>query len=105
MYKTSRIKPETLGRIKVKRQKKIEEITGSRLDPKKAWEVIRNETKDFTKDSEKAKEADELLAELLKANGISVGKSKKEDEQRIRIRERERARAIEIMKLKLKIAA
>ncbi len=105
MYKTSAIKPETLSKVKVKNQDKIVEITGSKLEPKKAWEVIRNETKDFTKDSEKAKQADELFAELLKVNGLTVTKSTGKSNDRIAIRERERSRAIEILKLKLKIAA
>ena len=110
MYKTSKVNPEDLGKIKVKNQSKIKEITGTELVPTRAWEIIKKESKDFTTDSPKAKQADELFAELMKVNGLvvnreSVSQSKDDGKERIRIRERERARAIEIMKLKLQIAA
>ncbi|MDN5201181.1 hypothetical protein QQ008_07405 [Fulvivirgaceae bacterium BMA10] len=110
MYKTSQVTPKDLGKIKVKNQARIREITGEELDPKKAWSIIKNESKNFTNDNPKAKQADELFAELMKANGLivnrdPVSKSKDDDKERIRIRERERARTIQIMKLKLQIAA
>lgn len=105
MYKTSKVNPQDLGKIKVKNQSKIKEITGTELVPTRAWEIIKKESKDFTTDSPKAKQADELFAELMKVNGLVVSKSKDDDKERIRIRERERSRAIEIMKLKLQIAA
>lgn len=106
MYKTSAIKPEILGKVKVKNQEKIVEITGSKLEPKKAWEIIRNETKDFTKDSDKAKQADELLMELLKANKISLpDKSKDKTKARFRLEEQERNRELELLELELELAA
>ena len=105
MYKTSNIKPTDLEKIRVKNQGRIKEITGEELEPRKAWEIIKKESNGFTTDSPKAKQADELFAELMQVNGLTVSKSKADDKERIRIRERERARAIEIMKLQLKIAA
>lgn len=110
MYKTSKVSPKELKKIKVKNQAKIKEVTGEELDPGKAWTIIKNESKNFTSDNEKAKEADELLAELMKVNGLTITSNAQEDDQvddqeRIRIRERERARAIQIMKLQLQIAA
>ena len=115
MYKTSDINPKDLEKIQVRNQDKIVEITGEQLVPSRAWEIIKNESKDFTADNPKAKQADELFFELLKVNGLIKSKEKKEntsvdkksmdDQERIRIRERERARAIQIMKLQLQIAA
>lgn len=105
MYKTSKVSPTELKKIKVKNQAKIKEVTGEELDPSKAWTIIKNESKNFTSDNEKAKEADELLAELMKVNGLTISKTLDDDKERIRIRERERARAIQIMKLQLQIAA
>ena len=106
MYKTSKVSPTELKKIKVKNQAKIKEVTGEELDPSKAWTIIKTESKNFTSDNEKAKEADALLAELMKVNGLTItSNAQADDQERIRIRERERARAIQIMKLQLQIAA
>ena len=105
MYKTSQVNPNDLGKIKVKHQARIKEITGTELIPKKAWEIIKKESKGFTLDNAKARQADALFAELMHVNGLITDTPKVGDKERIRLRERERARAITIMKLKLKIAA
>lgn len=108
MYTLEKVKTADLSRIQVKKQEKILELTGSRFDPAKAFEVIRKETKDFKEQNEKAKEADALFAELLKLNGITVQPSQsgdKAEQSRVRIREQERARAIEIIELEMQLAA
>ncbi|GAA0892602.1 hypothetical protein GCM10009122_22810 [Fulvivirga kasyanovii] len=108
MYILEKVKPADLSRIQVKKQDKIIELTGSRFDPAKAFEVIKKETKDFKEQNEKAKEADALFAELLKQNGIKVQPhqgGEKAEQNRVRIREQERARAIQILELEMQLAA
>ena len=109
MYKTSRVNPEDLGKIKVKNQSKIKEITGAELVPTIAWEIIKKESKDFTKDSPKAKQADALFAELMKANGLTVHRntesSGKESDEEIKIKAQARKRALELLELELELAA
>ncbi|MEO9870379.1 MAG: hypothetical protein ABJQ69_03690 [Ekhidna sp.] len=106
MYKTSTIQPKTFNQVKVKNQDMILKITRSRLEPQKAWEVIRKETKDFTKDIKEAKQADELLMQLLKVNKIALpGESKEKTKVRLRLEEQERERALELLALELELAA
>jgi len=104
MYKTKDITKKELQAVKVANQDEIEDLTGSKLDPIKAWEVIKRASDNFTKPDEKAKEADELLAKILKPNMKS---SKKADDGKeiIRLQEKERARALELLELELLIAA
>ena len=106
MYQLTKVKPEVLSKVQVKNQEKILELTGSKLEPAKAFEIIKNETKDFKEANEKAKQADQLFMELLKLNGISVnGTTAKNDGGKIRLREQERARALDLLELELQLAA
>jgi|SRR5690606_35795616 len=106
MYQLNTIAPDTLSKIEVKRQDKIIELTGSPFDPAKAFEVIKKETKDFTKEHQKAREADRLFMELLKLNGIAVQDkmgSNKTAEARMRLHEQERLRSLELLELELEL--
>tara|TARA_R110002072_G_scaffold8208_1_gene42908 strand:+ start:2584 stop:2901 length:318 start_codon:yes stop_codon:yes gene_type:complete len=105
MYQLTKVKPEVLSKVQVKNQDKILELTGSKLEPTKAFEIIKNETKDFKEANEKAKQADQLFMELLKLNGISVNGAAGNAGGKIRLREQERARAIELLELELELAA
>lgn len=105
MYQLTKVKPEVLSKVQVKNQDKIMELTGSKLEPVKAFEIIKNETKDFKESNEKAKQADQLFIELLKLNGISVNGAAGSDSGKIRLRERERSRALELLELELELAA
>lgn len=105
MYQTVNITPKDLARIKIRNQDKIIELTGSKLDPVLAYEIIKKSSKDFTEMNNRVKEADALLAELLKANGITVEANTPEPETRIRLQERERARALKLLELELQLAA
>lgn len=103
MYKTKDTRKEDFKAIAIKNQDEILELTGSKLDPVKAWEVIKSNSENFTKVDEKAQEADKLLYQLLnpgtKENKAPVSK------QMLRLRERERARALELLELEFLIAA
>ena len=105
MYQLKKIKPETLEKVRVENQEKIKALTGSELQPKRAFEVIRNETKGFTQDNEKAKEADRLFMELLQRNGLTDGTPSPDEKERIRIEAAARARALALIELELELAA
>ena len=61
MYKTKNITKDALKALKIKNQDEIVDLTGSKLDPVKAWEVIKSTSEDFSKSDVKAQEADVLL--------------------------------------------
>ena len=124
MYKTSELSPGDLTKINIKNQSKIKELTGSELIPRQAWEVIKRESKGFTEDSPKAKQADELFAELMKVNGLKISskqngkqenqrknqptatkKSKEAVRLRMQFEEEERLRKLELIKLELELKA
>ena len=65
MYKTKDITKADLKALAIKNQDEIVALTGSELDPVKAWEVIKQASDNFTKSDLKAQEADELLFEML----------------------------------------
>ncbi|GAK75651.1 hypothetical protein JCM19296_1243 [Nonlabens ulvanivorans] len=65
MYKTKNITKDALKALKIKNQDEIVDLTGSKLDPVKAWEVIKSTSEDFSKSDVKAQEADVLLYEML----------------------------------------
>jgi hypothetical protein len=105
MYQIAKVKTEDLSKVTVKNQDKIMELTGRKLDPSKAFQVIKNETKGFTVDSEKAKKADRLFADFLKKNGIEINETDHKSNTKIRLQEQERARALDLLELELKLAA
>ena len=104
MYKTKNITKEALKALKIKNQDEIVDLTGSKLDPVKAWEVIKSTSEDFSTSDAKAQEADALLYEMLNPE---MKKSKKPEgtKEIIRLQEKERARALELLELELLIAA
>ena len=57
MYKTKNITKDALKALKIKNQDEIVDLTGSKLDPVKAWEVIKSTSEDFSKSDAKAQEA------------------------------------------------
>tara|TARA_R110002049_G_scaffold113040_2_gene263048 strand:+ start:18604 stop:18918 length:315 start_codon:yes stop_codon:yes gene_type:complete len=104
MYKTKNITAKELKALKVINQDEIEDLTGSKLDPIKAWGVIKDVSDNFKNTDEKALEADQLLFEMLNPEMKQSKKSKNYDET-IRLQEKERARALELLELELLIAA
>jgi hypothetical protein len=104
MYKTKDITPKELKALKVINQDEIEDLTGSKLDPIKAWEVIKDVSDNFKKSDTKAQEADELLFEMLNPK-IKKVKKIEGNKETIRLQEKERARALDLLELELLIAA
>lgn len=104
MYKTKAITKKELQAIKIANQEDIEALTGSPLDPVKAWEVIKRTSENFNISDEKALEADALLFEILNPE-IKASKPTKDSKEIIRLQEKERARALELLELELLIAA
>jgi len=104
MYKTKNTTKEALKALKIKNQDEIEDLTGSKLDPVKAWEVIKSTSEDFNKSDIKAQEADALLYKMLHPE-MQKKKKNKDDTEIIRLQEKERARALELLELELLIAA
>ena len=65
MYRTKDISKAELKALAIKNQDEIVALTGSQLDPVKAWEVIKQASDNFTNSDLKAQEADVLLYEML----------------------------------------
>ena len=104
MYKTKNISKEALKALKIKNQDEIVDLTGSKLDPVKAWEVIKSTSEDFSKSDVKAEEADALLYEMLHPKMQQKDK-RRDAKEIIRLQEKERARALDLLELELLIAA
>jgi hypothetical protein len=104
MYKTKDITAKELKALQVINQEEIEDLTGSKLNPVKAWEVIKDASDNFKNKDEKAMEADELLFEMLNPE-IKKEKKTKGNNEIIRLQEKERARALDLLELELLIAA
>lgn len=104
MYKTKNTTKDALKALKIKNQDEIVDLTGSKLDPVKAWEVIKSTSEDFNKSDVKAQEADALLFKMLHPE-IQKEKRNDTDKEIIRLQEKERARALELLELELLIAA
>ena len=104
MYKTKNVTKQELKALSIKNQDEIEELTGSKLDPVKAWEVIKSTSEDFNKSDAKAQEADALLYKMLHPE-TKKNERDESDKEIIRLQEKERARALELLELELLIAA
>lgn len=104
MYKTKNITKDTLKALKIKNQDEIVDLTGSKLDPVKAWEVIKSTSEDFSKSDAKAQEADALLYEMLHPK-MQQKDTRRDAKEIIRLQEKERARALDLLELELLIAA
>lgn len=104
MYKTKNTTKDALKALKIKNQDEILDLTGSKLDPVKAWEVIKSISEDFNKSDVKAQEADALLYKMLHPE-MQKKKDDNDDKEIIRLQEKERARALELLELELLIAA
>ena len=104
MYKTKNITKDTLKALKIKNQDEIVDLTGSKLDPVKAWEVIKSTSEDFSKSDVKAQEADALLYEMLQPK-MQQNDKRSDAKEIIRLQEKERARALDLLELELLIAA
>jgi hypothetical protein len=104
MYKTKNITKEALKALKIKNQDEIVDLTGSKLDPVKAWEVIKSTSEDFSKSDAKAQEADALLSEMLHPK-MQQNDKRSDAKEIIRLQEKERARALDLLELELLIAA
>lgn len=94
--------------IAVPNQKAIIEQIGSPLIPEQAFDLLKQQTENFTKSDPLAKEADAMLSELLKNNPKKEAPSSKStetkilDQEAIQIRAAARERRIRILKLKYK---
>lgn len=104
MYKTKNIIKQELKALSIKNQDEIKELTGSKLDPVKAWEVIKSTSENFSKSDLKAQEADALLYEMLQPKAKKE-KDKKDSNEITRLKEKERSRALELLELELLTAA
>ena len=104
MYKTKNISKDALKALKIKNQDEIVDLTGSKLDPVKAWEVIKSTSEDFSKSDVKAQEADALLYEMLQPK-MQQNDKRSDAKEIIRLQEKERARALDLLELELLIAA
>lgn len=104
MYKTKDVTQKQLQALKVVNQDEIEDLTGSKLNPVKAWEVIKEASGNFKNKDAKAQEADALLFEMLHPEVKKV-KRTTDNSETIRLQEKERARALELLELELLIAA
>jgi hypothetical protein len=112
MYHIVNVSPEDLSKIKITNQQKIRDLTGSDLDLQKAFEVIKAESKGFTEENEKAKEADKLLLDLLNKNKVNLPekeaqakRSDGEENDRLRLREKERMRMLSLLELELQLSS
>ena len=108
MYKTKNITKEALKALKIKNQDEIIALTGSELNPVKAWEVIKSASDNFNKSDTKAQEADVLLYNILHPEvkkQVKKETSKTNNKEVISIRERERARTLALLELELLIAS
>ena len=103
MYQLTKIKPHDLNKVVIKNQDKIIEATGFKLEPQKAYEVLKNDTKNFTIEHEKAKLADKLFSELLQKNGINLAGVIPQPDNRLRLQAQARAKALDLLELELKL--
>lgn len=101
MQTLNQVTPSLLQQIQVRHQDKILELTGSRLEPAKAYEIIKKETKGFKESNPKAQQAANLFMELLRLNGISLPGEAPNEQNRLQLQERERARALKLLELEL----
>ncbi len=105
MYKTEHININDLKAIKIKNQREILRLLGSKLSLVTAWEEVKRLSNNFKNKVAEALQADALLYELLKPKKQVEAKEAKEtkDQARIRIREKERMRKIKILALELEM--
>ena len=101
MYKIKEINPEVLDTIEIKNQSEIVRVTGEKLDLKKAYEIIRKESNDFTEENEKALKADTLFAELLQRYGVLSKDANTDD---LELQEQEQLAILSLLELELKLA-
>jgi len=103
MYKTEHININDLKAIKIKNQREILRLLGSKLNLVTAWEEVKRLSNNFKNKVAEALQADALLYELLKPTK-QVETQETNDQIRIRIRKRKRARKIKIVALELEMA-
>ncbi len=104
MYKTKNVSQEQLKALEIINQDEIEALTGQKLNPLKAWEVIKDASGNFKNKAIKAQEADALLFKMLYPEG-KPDQHIPDHQEIIRLKEKERARALELLELELLIAA
>lgn len=89
MYKTQKVSKAQLQSIVVKNQKEIVRLTKNELSPVVIWEVIKQESQNFTVSNSKAEQADKLLDYLLKNNtGQSTVNDKKPKNQTVETKDK-----------------
>tara|TARA_Y100001963_G_C6694310_1_gene406220 strand:+ start:257 stop:571 length:315 start_codon:yes stop_codon:yes gene_type:complete len=104
MYKTKNITRKQLQAVKITNQDEIETLTGSKLNPVQAWEVIKEASNGFKEKDPKAQEADALLFKIVYPE-MKAQTTSKDTAETLRIQEKERARALALLELELQIAA
>ncbi len=107
MYSLKHVDQKVLSKVAVPNQEEIVRLTREKLDPLKAYRIIKEDTKEFTRYNDKAGEADRLFAELLAQNGIELPPQEKgKDEKAFALEvelEQERARALALIELELEL--
>ncbi|WP_046756620.1 hypothetical protein [Kordia jejudonensis] len=89
MYTTKNVTKAQLQSIFIKDQKQIVRLTKNELSPLVIWEVIKQESQNFTVSNSKAEEADKLLDYLLKNNTEqSIVNDKKSKNQTVEIEDK-----------------
>ncbi|WP_430409223.1 hypothetical protein [Kordia sp.] len=103
MYKTENLTLDDLKAVKIKNQREILRLLGSKLSLVTAWEEVKRLSNNFKNKVTEALKADALLYELIKPKKDAKVKET-QAQARIRIRERERMRKIKILALELEMA-
>lgn len=79
MYKIESIDPAMLDQIPIDNQQEIEQYIGSPLNLKEAYKEIKKRSKGFTEYDPEAEQADQLLFDLVKSEGVIPLKEEKPD--------------------------
>ena len=104
MYLTKEIKPEDLLKVKIRKQPEIVQKTGERLEPKSAYQLLKEESNNFEKQSELLLKIDSKMAELFVREGIlNPNNQEKQDGERERYRIRAMAELAEMELLNLEL--
>ena len=84
MYQTAQIKPihyAAIKKIPVSNQQQVIEESGQPFEALKALQAIKDESKGYSLDTPKAKEADTKMIEWLGQNGFKMASAKPKSKQ------------------------
>ena len=108
MYLTKDINIDDLSQVKIRRQAEIVQKTGDRLEPKAAFQLLKEESANFERETELLLKIDEKMAVLFEREGIlnAASPSDEEDEkerERYRIRAMAEMEELELLNLQLQL--